>query len=65
MWLLKSLLDQNSIVIYHKFNGDFKSHINFGGQKEDKGMMCNITLYVYKSHNYMKMGPNTSYFRIY
>jgi hypothetical protein len=23
-------LDQNSIMIYHKFNGDFKSHIKFG-----------------------------------
>jgi len=45
MWLLKSPLDQNSIVIYRKFNGDFKSHINFGGQKEDKGMMCSITLF--------------------
>jgi hypothetical protein len=30
MWLLKLLLNQNSIVIYRKFNGDFKSHINFG-----------------------------------
>jgi hypothetical protein len=44
MWLLKSPLDQNPRVIYQKFNGDFKSHINFGGQKEDKGMMCSITL---------------------
>jgi hypothetical protein len=38
-WLLKSPFDQNSIMIYHKFNGDFKSHINFGrikgGQKDD------------------------------
>jgi hypothetical protein len=33
MCLLKSPLDQNSIMIYHKFNGDFKSHINFGGTK--------------------------------
>jgi hypothetical protein len=33
MWLLKSLLDQNSIMIYHKFNGDFKSHIKFGRTK--------------------------------
>jgi hypothetical protein len=33
MWLLKSPLDQNTIMIYHKFNGDFKSHINFGGTK--------------------------------
>jgi len=33
MWLLKSPLDQNSRVIYQKFNGDFKSHINFGGTK--------------------------------
>jgi hypothetical protein len=28
MWLLKSPLDQNPILIYHKFNGNFKSHIN-------------------------------------
>jgi hypothetical protein len=39
MWLLKSPLDQNSIMIYYKFNGDFKSHINFGrikgGQMDD------------------------------
>jgi hypothetical protein len=39
MLLLKSLLDQNPIVIYYKFNGDFKSHINFrrtkGGQEDD------------------------------
>jgi hypothetical protein len=33
MWLLKSPLDQNSIVIYQKFNDDFKSHINFGRTK--------------------------------
>jgi hypothetical protein len=30
LWLLKSPLDQNLIVIYHKFNSDFKSHINLG-----------------------------------
>jgi hypothetical protein len=39
MWLLKSSSDQNSIMIYHKFNGDFNSHINFGrikkGQEND------------------------------
>jgi hypothetical protein len=39
MWILKSPLYQNSIMIYHKFNGDFKSHINFGkikgGQEDD------------------------------
>lgn len=29
MWLLKLLFDQNLIVIYHKFNGDFKNQINF------------------------------------
>jgi hypothetical protein len=33
MCLLKLSLDQNSIVVYHKFNGDFKSHINFGRTK--------------------------------
>jgi hypothetical protein len=36
MWLLKSPLDQNSIVIYHKFNGDFKSHINFEETKREQ-----------------------------
>jgi hypothetical protein len=30
-------LDQNPRVIYQKFNGDFKSHINFGGTKERQG----------------------------
>jgi hypothetical protein len=39
IWLLILPLDQNSIMIYHKFNGDFKSHINFGrikrGQRDD------------------------------
>jgi len=39
MWLLKSQLDQNPIMIYHKFNGNFKSHMNFerikGGQWDD------------------------------
>jgi len=29
MWLLKLPLDQNSRMIYDKFNGNFKSHINF------------------------------------
>jgi hypothetical protein len=33
MWLLKSPLDQNLIVIFYKFNGDFKSLINFEGTK--------------------------------
>jgi hypothetical protein len=37
MWLLKSPLDQNSIMIYHKFNGDFKSHIKFGRTKGGQG----------------------------
>jgi len=34
IWLLKSPFVQNSIVIYHKANGDFKSHINFRGTQE-------------------------------
>jgi hypothetical protein len=34
MWLLKSLFDQNPIMIYHKFNGNFKNQMNFGGIKE-------------------------------
>jgi hypothetical protein len=34
---LKLPLDQNLIVIYHKFNGDFKSHINFGRTKGRQG----------------------------
>jgi hypothetical protein len=44
VWLLESPLNQNLRVIYQKFNGDFKIYINFGGQKENKGMMCSITL---------------------
>jgi hypothetical protein len=38
MWLLKLLLHQNLIMIYHKFNSDFKSHVNFmriKGRQED------------------------------
>jgi hypothetical protein len=37
IWLLKSLLDQNLIVIVllnHKFNGDFKSYIIFEGTQK-------------------------------
>jgi hypothetical protein len=30
MWFLKSLFDQNLIVINYKLNGDFKSHLIFG-----------------------------------
>jgi hypothetical protein len=37
MWLLKLPLDQNPIVIYHKYNGDFKSHIIFGGDTRGHG----------------------------
>jgi hypothetical protein len=37
MWLLKLPLDQNPKVIYQKFNGDFKSHINFGRIKGGQG----------------------------
>jgi hypothetical protein len=33
MWLLKSC-DQNSILINHKLNGDFKSHLIFRGTQE-------------------------------
>jgi hypothetical protein len=28
MWLLKLSLDQNSVVVYHKYNDHFKSNIN-------------------------------------
>jgi len=34
MHLLKSPLDQNLIVINHKLNGDFKSHIILGRIQE-------------------------------
>lgn len=34
MWLLKPVLDQNSIVIHLKSNDNFKSHINFKRIKE-------------------------------
>jgi hypothetical protein len=39
MWFLKSPLDQNPIVIYQKFNGNFKSHINFKEIKKKKNDM--------------------------
>jgi hypothetical protein len=29
-------------VIYHKFNCDFKSHINFEGEKRDRRVICTI-----------------------
>jgi hypothetical protein len=35
MWLLKSSLDQKLIMIYYKFNDDFKSYNNFSGHKVD------------------------------
>jgi hypothetical protein len=34
---IKLPLDQNLRVIYQKFNGDFKSHINFEGTKGGQG----------------------------
>jgi hypothetical protein len=37
MGYLKSPLNQNSILIYHKFNGDFKNHIKFGRTKKGQG----------------------------
>jgi hypothetical protein len=36
MCLLKSLLDQNLIVIYYKFNGDFKNHVKFERTEKKK-----------------------------
>jgi hypothetical protein len=46
MWLLKSPLNQNLIVIHHKSNNYFKSQISFGGIKEDKRIVYSITLYI-------------------
>lgn len=44
IWLLKLPLDQKSIMIYHKFNGDFKSHINFGWTQDGHGVdMCHYS----------------------
>jgi hypothetical protein len=31
MWLLKSLLNQNLILIYPKSNDNFKNHVNLKG----------------------------------
>jgi hypothetical protein len=36
-WLLKLPFDQNSILINHKPNGDFKSHLIFRGTQEGHG----------------------------
>jgi hypothetical protein len=44
MWLLKSPLDQNPIMIYHKFMVILKVTSILGGQKEDKWMIWSITL---------------------
>jgi hypothetical protein len=44
MWLLKLPLDQNLIVIYHKFNNNFKSHINFNEIKKNTKIICNINV---------------------
>jgi hypothetical protein len=33
-WLLKSSFDQNSILIDHKFNDDFKSYFIFLGTQD-------------------------------
>jgi hypothetical protein len=43
---LKSPLDQNSIVIYHKFNSNFKSHINLKTKKKTR-VICSVTLPYY------------------
>jgi hypothetical protein len=58
MWLLKSPLDQNPRVIYQKFNSNFKSHIIFGGQKEDKWMMCSITCGITQAQHVKKEEAN-------
>jgi hypothetical protein len=43
MWLLKLLFDQNLIMIYYKFNGNFKSYINFERIKgEQRNDVCHI-----------------------
>jgi hypothetical protein len=38
MCLLKSQLKQNLVMIYYKFNGDFKIHINLGRYKGNMGL---------------------------
>jgi hypothetical protein len=43
MRLLKLLLDQNSTMIYYKFNDDFKNHIIFERTQEEHEVSCNIT----------------------
>jgi hypothetical protein len=37
IWLLKSSLDQNPIMTFHKFNGDCNRHIN--GMETKRGQM--------------------------
>jgi len=37
IWLLKLPCDQNSILINHKLNGNFKSHLIFRGTQEEHG----------------------------
>jgi hypothetical protein len=59
MWLLKSQLNQNSIMVYHVFNSNFKSHINFKGTKIDilgdtRGheVICSITPSFFFPHGF-------------
>ena len=43
MWLLKLPFDQNSIMINHKFNGDFIATSFLDGLKIDTRGTCSIT----------------------
>jgi hypothetical protein len=43
MWLLKSPFDQNSIMINHKFNYDFNSHIILSRIQVDKSKPSKFT----------------------
>jgi hypothetical protein len=50
-WLLKLPLDQNSILIYHEFNDNFKSHKATSKKKSEQKCIVFLILYGVISYN--------------
>ena len=51
MWLIKSIFDWNAIMINHKLNSNFNSHIIFGGTQELLFFSSWSTIKIYKKAN--------------
>jgi hypothetical protein len=53
-WVLKSPFDQNSIMINHNSNGDFKHHLVFGGRRvTQEGLITLFEWWFQKTHHYL------------